>query len=172
MTDQEEPLNGQSSPSHGTEAATLHPIHLLDIALNDLETKDLAPDQKQDEILRAADFLLGGSMLDGALSVLDSSSPATIRHLCSPNRSVHLIQGTTAQGGSSKKKCVYFCQASGIVYCTCRSYFERAKVDPKAICKHLLALKLMPHFDTASCTKEEVPDKEFGNIVMLRVFND
>jgi hypothetical protein len=162
MTDQ------QSLPSF-TTADALHPLHLLDQILVDFKTKQLPPDKKQDEILRAADFLLGGSLLDGALTVLDSS-PSTIRHLCSPHRNVHLVQGS-AQGGN-RKKCVYYCQTEGIVYCSCRSYFERAKVDPKAICKHLVALKLMPHFSTACCTKEQVSDRDFGTISMLRAFND
>eukprot|EP00545_Synedropsis_sp_CCMP1620_P002261 CAMPEP_0119023092 /NCGR_PEP_ID=MMETSP1176-20130426/29302_1 /TAXON_ID=265551 /ORGANISM="Synedropsis recta cf, Strain CCMP1620" /LENGTH=96 /DNA_ID=CAMNT_0006978081 /DNA_START=33 /DNA_END=320 /DNA_ORIENTATION=- len=96
MTDQAEESCESSSPSaellpsfDAEQASTLHPLHILDIALKDLESKkNLEPDQKQDEMLRAADFLLGGSMLDGALSVLDSPA-ATIRHLCSPHRSAH-----------------------------------------------------------------------------------
>jgi len=155
MTDQE-----SSSISPTAQASTLHPLHLLDTLLTDLETKDLVQDKKQEEILRAADFLLGGSILEGALSVLDS--PDTIRLLQSSHRSVYLVRG----GGKGS----YYC-SDEITYCSCRSFLERAKTDPKTVCKHLLALKLMPHFNVTP-TKEIVSDEDYGKIVMLRVFVD
>ena len=135
---------------------TCHPLDLLDSFLTDLESKALASDRKEVEILRVADFLLGPSILEGALNILDS--PSAIRLLQSPHRTAFLV----------REKESYYC-SNEIVYCSCQSFLERAKVDARTICKHLLAIKLMTHLDL-SPVKELVSDAEFGRIVMMRVF--
>jgi predicted nucleic acid-binding Zn finger protein len=140
-------------------ATTLHPIQLLDTFLKDLEKVNVEGDQRQDRILRAADFLLGPSILEGALAILDS--PESIRLLQSPNRCAYLVQG----GG------FYYC-SNEIRYCSCRSFLERTKSDPQTVCKHLLALKLMPYLGVAPPIQELVSDGDYGKIVMLRVFVD
>lgn len=145
--------------SHVEAATSLHPIQLLDRFLTDLETIQLEGDQRQDRILRAADFLLGPSILEGALAILDSRE--SIRVLQSPNRSAYLVRG----GG------FYYC-SNEIRYCSCRSFLERTKSDPQTVCKHLLAIKLMPYIGVPPPIQELVSDGDYGNIVMLRVFVD
>ena len=145
--------------AHVAAATTLHPIQLLDRFLTDLETLHLEGDQRQDRILRAADFLLGPSILEGALAILDS--PESIRLLQSPNRCAYLVRG----GG------FYYC-SNEIRYCSCRSFLERTKSDPQTLCKHLLAIKLMPYLGVSPPIQELVSDGDYGRIVMLRVFVD
>jgi predicted nucleic acid-binding Zn finger protein len=152
MTDHSE------SQSAETLCFTCHPLELLDMFLKELETKSCDGENKLEEILRAADFLVGPSLVEGALNILDA--PTTIRLLESPHRSAFLVRGEES----------YYC-SNEIIYCSCRSFLERAKSDPQALCKHLLALKLMPHLDI-SPVKETVSDADFGTIVMLRVFVD
>lgn len=152
MTDHSE------SQSPTTLGFTCHPIDLLDIFLKDLDTTSCDRENRLEEILRAADFLVGASLVEGALTILDA--PTTIRLLESPHRSAFLVRGEES----------YYC-SNEIIYCSCRSFVERAKSDPRTLCKHLLALKLMPHLDI-SPVKETVSDADFGKIVMLRVFVD
>lgn len=153
MTDHAESL------SPATPAFRCHPLDLLDIFLKDLEaTLSDGDKNKIDEILRAADFLAGTSIMEGALNILDA--PTTIRLLQSPNRSAFIVRGEES----------YYCSKE-IIYCSCRSFLERAKADPHTLCKHLLALKLMPHLNVTPVT-ETVSDVDFGKIVMLRVFVD
>ena len=65
-------------------------------------------------------------------------------------------------------------------HCSCRSFFEKLKVDPFALCKHLLAARLAPYLcpvthtgrdgssgsDSGPCIyqEEEVEEEEFADI--------
>lgn len=146
------------SASAATPAFVCHPLDLLDVFLNELKAKSCDGEHKIEEILRAADFLAGASIVEGALNILDA--PSTIRLLQSPHRSAFLVRGEES----------YYCSKE-IIYCSCRSFLERSKTDPQTLCKHLLALKLMPYLDV-SPVKETVSDADFGKIVMLRAFVD
>jgi hypothetical protein len=161
---------------HGSSSlqglAELHPLRILDQVLNELEEDmELSADRRQEEVLRCTDFLMGSGVTEGALSVLDNSS--CIRKLSSPHRCVFLVRGSTSHQSKNRKSSeTYYCQPSPeAAYCSCRSFFERAKADENALCKHLLALRLMPHLKV-DCVNEEVSDDDFGTIVMLRVFPD
>jgi predicted nucleic acid-binding Zn finger protein len=133
-----------------------HPLHLLHQALSELERRDLDENQKLNEILRSAEFLMTATLVEGALNILDS--PGMILKVQAPNRICYLVRGEE----------YYFCSHE-IVFCSCRSFLERTKVDPKTVCKHLLALKLMPFLNTRPSI-ENVSDEDFGNIILSRAF--
>jgi hypothetical protein len=134
--------------------------------------------RRREEVIRVADFLYGGSSLESALGVLDTAG--AVRKICSnpSNRQAYLVQGTTRSGpGRNGTIDVYFClfeppsvEKEGFYYCSCRSFFEKAKNDQLVICKHLLALKLMPHLN-CFCKVEEVSDSDFASLLMRRVFD-
>ena len=171
MIGSNEDTNDLPLSSSDEARTTTHPLHLLDEFLegrNQKTTSSPSDEKKQqDELLRATDFLMG-DILEGALSVLDDAS-TTIRHVCAPHRSVYLV---VRAGNSTKKTAYYYCQMTNhYSYCSCRSYLERSKTQHHALCKHLLALKLMSHLGI-SCPTENVSVEDFGTIVMLRAFND
>jgi hypothetical protein len=139
--------------------------------------------KRREEVIRVADFLYGGSSLESALGVLDTDG--AIRKICSypSNRQAYLVQGTTTTTRSGRNNGgatdVYFClfdpsspfdDKGGFYYCSCRSFFEKAKSDPLVLCKHLLALKLMPHLN-CFCQVEEVSDSAFASLLMRQVFD-
>lgn len=167
MTGSNEDTSDLTLSSSDEARTTTHPLHLLNAFLEDRNKTTSPSDEKkqQDDLLRATDFLMG-DILEGALSVLDDAS-STIRHVCAPHRSVYLVVR-----GSTKKTAYYYCQMTNhYSYCSCRSYLERSKTQHHALCKHLLALKLMSHLGI-SCPTENVSVEDFGTIVMLRAFND
>jgi predicted nucleic acid-binding Zn finger protein len=133
-----------------------HPLQLLNEALLEVEAKDLEPNLKQDEILRCAEFLMTAALVEGALNILDT--PGMIQKLQAPNRICHLVRGEE----------FYFC-SNEIVFCSCRSFLERTKLDPKTVCKHLLALKLMPYLN-GKPSIETISDEDFGKIIVSRAF--
>jgi len=187
---------GQGSTPPRPPASSLHPLLLLDEFLESLEksnegketnggskddsrvdangenaaTQALSLDKRRDHILRIADFLYGGSMLEAALAVLDTEG--VIRQVtASPSERTALL----VRGAASRQTNVatdYFCllasKSDGLQYCSCRSYFERAKNDPKGLCKHLLALKLMSPLE-CTCRTETVPDAEFSGYLLRRM---
>jgi hypothetical protein len=73
--------------------------------------------------------------------------------------------------------------AMGIYYCSCRSFLERSRASPpsavasalttttstESLCKHLLALKLMPALGMVPCTLEFASDEELGQEVAQRL---
>ena len=197
------PLTMTSALDSHIPPYTLHPLHLLDKYLesteiwdaecsgqeNDNEStgpKETKParevsdklKKKREELLRAADFLYGGSSLESALIVLDTDRAITQICATPSNRKAYLVQGTSRSGhGRNTNLEIYFCLFEPIspvkdafYYCSCRSFFERAKSDQYELCKHLLALKLMPHLG-CSCNIEQVSDSDFANLLMRRVFD-
>jgi predicted nucleic acid-binding Zn finger protein len=174
-------------------ASSLHPLHLLDEFLESFgettctgsSTEDRARgepqgstgaasekslEERRDHVLHVADYLYGGSILEAALAVLDAEG--AIRQVCSQpsQRKAFLVRGTSRHSGGVPTQ--YFCllasSEGGFFYCSCRSYFERAKGDPNGLCKHLLALKLMPVLD-CHCREEKVPDAEFSAFILRRM---
>lgn len=127
-------------------------------------------EERRDHVLRAADYLYGGSILEAALAVLDAEG--AIRRVRSKpsQRRAFLVRGTSQRHSGGSVRTDYFClvasfEGTGFNYCSCRSYFERAKNDPKGLCKHLLALKLMPVLE-CSCKEETIPDVEFSTFML------
>ena len=144
---------------------TRHPRCILENLLESVENED--PRTKEERILRITDYLYGSSTLDGAVAVLDKADTCIRKVVAKPSgRSAYLVQGS----GSGRKKAgdTYFCLVDKTVYCTCRSYFERAKSDPRALCKHLLALMLLPSLGV-SCNQETVADEHYASLLMNSV---
>ena len=125
-------------------------------------------EERRDFVLRVADYLYGGSILEAALALLDTEG--AIRQVCSQpsKRSAFLVRGTSRHSGGSLPT-DYFCLVASLEgcfnYCSCRSYFERAKNDPQGLCKHLLALKLMPILE-CPFREETIPDVEFSTFML------
>lgn len=142
-------------------------------------TKEETLEKKRNHTLQVADFLYGGSILEAALAVLDEND-AIHRIQSESGRSAFVVKGMSRSGSrrNSSSATHYFCliptkeqvrKRTGIYFCSCRSYFERAKQDPKALCKHLLALKLMVHLEHSE-KEEKVSDTDFAKILLNRVF--
>ena len=151
----------------------LHPLHLLDQFLDSPATcasdidSEKNEENRQDKIIRVADYLYGGSILEAALAVLDTDGAIRRVRGEPSNRSLFLVRGARTSKAPAD---YYICLVEhGITYCSCRSYFERAKADPRALCKHLLALKLLPHLDDCSCIDETIADSEYAKFVLRRV---
>jgi hypothetical protein len=141
----------------------LHALHQLEQCLSTLEGRS------EDEILQVADFLYG-NMLTGSLTLLDASESMITRLTAAPsNRSLYLVKGSSTNE-------YYLCltpppkDVHKIYYCSCRSFLERQKSDPRpGLCKHLLALRLMGPLKAKCAQLTSVTDEEFGKIVMDRV---
>jgi predicted nucleic acid-binding Zn finger protein len=178
-------------------ASSLHPLHLLDEFLESFgesactgsskedraepqrDSADVACqastcaasekslEERRDHVIRVADYLYGGSILEAALAVLDAEG--AIRRVCSQpsQRMAFLVRGTSRHSGAvlTDYICLLAASEGGIVYCSCRSYFERAKSDANSLCKHLLALKLMSVLE-CPCRELNVPDDEFSTIML------
>jgi hypothetical protein len=126
----------------------------------------------EEEVLRVADFLYG-STLDGALGLLDTPESITKVVSIPSQRSLHLVRG---QGDNS-----YFCllsfdnSQSSVYYCSCRSFLEKSRNSntgthgAACLCKHLLALQLMPALHVKGSVIETVSDEEFGNLILNRI---
>ena len=96
----------------------------------------------RDAVLKAMDSILGPSQADAVLSILDGRS---IHRLETSQRSI-----TVCRSNVNRSE-FYFCsyRPGRIQYCSCRSFQEKRKAPPSAggtppLCKHLLALKLLP----------------------------
>jgi predicted nucleic acid-binding Zn finger protein len=140
-------------------------------SITSVAARDKSLEERRDHVLRAADYLYGGSILEAALAVLDAEG--AIRQVCSQpsQRKAFLVRGTSRHSGGSVPT-DYFCLVAlseeGFDYCSCRSYFEQAKNDPKGLCKHLLALKLIPVLE-CPCREETIPNVEFSTFILRRM---
>jgi hypothetical protein len=165
-----------------------HPLHLLECYLDsrkqqgeqvaaaatgnnpELEKADHDKKATEEEVLRVADFLYG-STLDGALGLLDTPESITKVVSIPSQRTLYLVQG---QGDNS-----YFCllssdnAQSSVYYCSCRSFLEKSRNSnthgAACLCKHLLALQLMPALHVNGSVVETVSDEEFGNLILNRI---
>ena len=136
----------------------LHPMMILDQILQ--ESEELG----ENEILRASDFLLPKSMVDGALSILDRHSMSMRRMVCG-KRSIYTVRGTTKRRNDPPR--TYFCQARGTFWhCSCRSFIDRARRNPQNICKHLLAIKLAPYLGVTVFEEERSETKTWAKSVI------
>ena len=125
---------------------------------------------QQDKILRVGDFVFGSSHMDAAMSVLDNADKAVRCVRAVPSqRTAFLVEGSNNTRGNS----TYFCLPQQ-QFCTCRSYLERSKKEclysqnnSTVVCKHLLALKLMPYLGI-ECAQETVSDARYGKLLLER----
>jgi predicted nucleic acid-binding Zn finger protein len=178
-----------TSPSSTIEWNMAPPPNLLNNPLCQLEDylQSLDDDQRiltsslddrQDEILNVAEFLYGHNLLTSALTLLDACA-TTVTKFLTANRSLYLVKGQQQQQQQPSKylennhSTTYLCLSSrNVEYCSCRSFLEKnvkEKNSSVGLCKHLLALKLMPHLSTVACPQiTTVTDEEFANLVLDR----
>ncbi|CAB9523605.1 expressed unknown protein [Seminavis robusta] len=156
--------------------SALYPIIALDTflqqqqQLGDEESNDTAILERKMLTLRVADSLFGASLLEGALTTLESDSITEIQAVTSRRRMFVLTKKQQRRRRSEQEEpSKYFCllpvpvvspkndsvtnKSKGFLFCSCRAYFEKTKSttmnSPQAstsymVCKHLLALKLRP----------------------------
>ena len=181
--------------------------------------------KRQDEILQTVEFLYG-SALDGALSVLDSTTSSvpgrsssvtaappiasTVTRFQSPQRSLYMVAASSVRGRAAaaaglstavrQQDSYYLCilpadnqhdtttnsstsTGSSIYYCSCRSFLEKSRSNSSnsshgattlatagvSLCKHLLALKLMPVLGWTCSTIHFTSEEEFSHALLQRL---
>ena len=178
--------------------------------------------KRQDEILQTVEFLYG-SALDGALSVLDSTTSSvpgrsssvtaapppiasTVTRFQSPQRSLYMVAASSVRGRAAaglstavhhqQQDSHYLCilpannqhdattstsTGSSIYYCSCRSFLEKNRSNSSShgattfatatvsLCKHLLALKLMPVLGWTCSTIHFTSEEEFSHALLQRL---
>jgi hypothetical protein len=176
-----------TSPSSTTEWNNIgpppnllnNPLCQLEDYLRSLDDDQLiltsSLDDRQDEILNVAEFLYGHNLLTSALTLLDACE-TTVTKFSTAHRSLHLVKGQQQPSKYSEhnnNSTTYLClSSSNLEYCSCRSFLEKnakEKNTSVGLCKHLLALKLMPHLSTIACPQiTTVTEEEFANLVLDR----
>lgn len=157
----------------------LHPVFQLEDFLQSVVAVDtdgeqitqeqaIVVDGKRDRAISVAEFLFGSSLLTAALTLLDNYQQSFTK-ISSPHRSLWLIRGSS--------DLAYMCfacdETPDLYYCNCRSYLEKMSKKPAEeeslpeMCKHLLALKLIPVLQIV-CPHLIVSDKEFAKVVLER----
>lgn len=141
--------------------------YLQKINRNDGSSPD-ASDVDHDEILNVVEFLFGSKTLFASLALLDDPSGGITKvSTCSApvKRSLYLIKGSK---GTQSYLC-YSANENAIDYCSCRSFFDKAtKAGSGVLCKHLLALKLMPYLNIRCQEITTSSRKEFSKLVIDR----
>ena len=169
----------------------LNPLFQLEDYLQSLEDENHDPssttkttttavnEDRQDEILHVAEFLYGEKPLASALHFLDAAD-TTITKISAKNnhRSLYLVSSSSSssswQQQQQQHKNDYLCLCDdSLYYCSCRSFLEKnAKKTKIVLCKHLLALKLLPYLLPNHIphprTITTVTDEEFANLVLDR----
>jgi hypothetical protein len=170
----------------------LHPLHMLDRYIESLsgdpQSTKQTEQQRIDEILRVTDVLYG-PCLDGALQVLEQNCTAdgrslNVTRLQSPRRSLFTVKGSSSSSSSSRSATTtadscYMCilpetnqktttDEPRMYYCSCRSFLERSR-SCNSICKHLLAIKLMPVLGMTCAIMEVSSEEEFSRAVLRRL---
>jgi hypothetical protein len=128
-------------------------------------------EERRDHVIRVVDYLYGGSILEAALAVLDAEGAVRQVRSQPSRRMAFLVRGSTSRhsgGVPTDYLCLLASSEGGFLYCSCRSYFERAKSDANGLCKHLLALKLMSVFE-CPCREVNVSDDEFSTFMLKRM---
>jgi hypothetical protein len=156
------------------EVPDFHPLHILDNLLLSFE-KGFSSTNTQ-RLVQISEFLFGSqskksSLLESSLEILDQSAEHDLIHLApvrlliekQSKRSVFIVRGSRPNRRNTSLSNVpeYICTmgigsgrckkiaAGNISYhCSCRSFYERSKVDRLALCKHLLAVRLAPFLNT------------------------
>lgn len=136
----------------------------------------------EDDILRTVDFLYGKTM-EGAIAILDVAEKNSISKVVSTStqRCAYLVKGSAAYSSSRGKSSndeSYFCLVPHvsddvpIYFCSCRSFLERNRhsiSEGSCLCKHLLAIRLLPVLNVKPFLIETMSDDEFANILMQRI---
>lgn len=145
--------------------------------------------RQRDDLIRTITFMYGKTF-DAAAVVLDScETHRTVSCVTSATsrRSLYLVKGSSSYRRSEKvkgrrdaktKNSSYLCIMPSstsdipIYFCSCRSFLERSRTASSgrrgpggALCKHLLAIRLMPFFGLKPSTIETLSDEEFARVV-------
>jgi hypothetical protein len=139
-------------------------------------------EQRHEEILRTANSLFGKT-LEGALKLLDQSSSHITRVISlHSNRYAYFVKASSESssyqpaGTEQYYTCVIPDKADERnennkgYYCSCPAFRDRNRTikDESTICKHLLALKLMPLLGI-TCAQLEMPNEhDFATLVAQR----
>jgi SWIM zinc finger len=120
---------------------------------------------------------------------------SSVTRLQSPRRVIYHVKGTPAtnrgiHAATATTDAAYLCivpecdqeetgrdtrgidDVTGMHYCSCRSFLEKSRCTPPGtatICKHLLALKLMPALGVTPSILEFASDEEFSQAVTQRL---
>jgi hypothetical protein len=122
------------------------------------------------DILQVGDFLFG-TTFEAALSILDQATRMITRVVAGPSkRSAYLV---TSSGKYASR---YLCMMppldaghapNSVCYCSCRSFVDKnARSQQVQLCKHLLALALLPYMGVRCTTVETRTDEEFGLLLV------
>ena len=122
-----------------------------------------------------------GNILEASLTILDTYVVTEIVAMQSRRRLFVLANSacTTQRGKEELRQHVCITleswtkDSNAFQFCSCRSYFERTKgsvtmstnataVQPQAICKHLLALKLRPDLKDDKKIIEAITEEQFS----------
>lgn len=155
-------------------------------------SKEVCFGKEFDDTLRFADFLFG-TTLDGALSIIESDPQKHILNIVSlqSGRCMYIVNGKSKKSANeantfgsvdptytclmppARGNAIHLNQAHSVYFCSCRSFVERCRsATGSAVCKHLLALKLMPTFGI-NCTKIELStDDDFCKVALQRMSVD
>ena len=185
-----------SSPPACLHPLSVLDLYLSGLEQDDDETSKTPQSERKkhhrlDEILKTADFLFGAAALDGALGVLEQNCTpegcsSNVTSLRSPRRSLYAVKASVARGRGRQQQqdSSYLCflpnheqqqqEVSSICYCSCRSFLEKSRnasgtETASIVCKHLLALKLMPVLGLTCQTVELSSEEEFSRAVLQRL---
>lgn len=127
-------------------------------------------EEGQAELLRVSDFLFG-SILEGALTILDECASKVTKIVSkASNRSLFVVKGSQSQSNNGGH---YICllpeHSDGIYYCACPSFLERSRTSSCLLCKHLLAIKLMPALGCHEQVLEANTDEDFATMITSRL---
>lgn len=151
---------------------------LLNQYLDSIESRVTENDNnrhQEDELLRTVDFLCGNT-LDGALSILDGEDNITKLVSIPSERTAHWVKKASTSRARTEE--YYFCivpqstDTYPIYFCSCRAFLERNR-QPQSespyLCKHLLAIRLMPSLKLKPSLIETVSDEDFANLMIQRL---
>mmetsp|Transcript_4004 Transcript_4004/g.5264 ORF Transcript_4004/g.5264 Transcript_4004/m.5264 type:complete len:214 (-) Transcript_4004:15-656(-) len=149
-----------------------------------------------DHILRVVLSLFPG-IAEGAMSILDSPSSITRVTSAHSRRSLFLVAAASSSSNSKAAQTQqqtlsshYFCQLSSHMspcgegvddptfFCSCRSYLDKNNaVSPSSVeetsgfilCKHLLAILLVPVMGIQPSQLEMSSDQDFSELILSRI---
>lgn len=167
-------MSNELLSSYDTQSGTHEPLNLLQVFLSRRTARLLSdnphPDDL-DEIFRIGDFLFG-STFEGAISILDESETLITRVVSAPSQRMAYLVTPSGKNDPTKYLCLLprsVISQNGIHYCSCRSFLEKnSRSSHLQLCKHLLALTLIPHVGVKCATIETITDEEFGRLMVTR----
>ena len=154
-----------SLPVYEPQSGSHEPLQLWHVFVENRPKPANPPDNLQD-IFRVGDLLFG-STLEGALGILDAN--LITRVVSAPSqRMAYLVLPSGGKQVANKYLCL-MPHNDGNYYCSCRSFLEKnSRSTSLQLCKHLLALELMPLVGVTCTTMETLTDEEFGRVLVTQ----